>query len=650
MGFFSFFRQHQKQNEEGASISVGSRSLASMISSQAYPALQNSSFWACVTNLCREFATIPLHLYQRDGRTRTVMPDGPLAYVMEHPCPYMSAYSWRFLMGFNFEIHGVAMAIIERTMAGDVRALYPVSPRMMTPVWTDGRLSWIYSGTGQTFADSDVLRFFNTPAGTTQVLCPVEYAERDLEVGRSSQDLQRNYFKNGTLLGSTLTVPKGTSQDLKDQLKGMLLGQYSGTGNGYKTMIIEDSMKFDVIHLDDKDTAKMEAAQSWTLLEVARRFGVPPFFIGDLTKATYANSEQQGTQLVLYALQPRFVSWETTLRSLCAKGQYFKFNLGGLMRGDHATRSAFYHNAIMDGWMSINEVRELEDLNPVPDGDRHFFPLNYTTLANVGAATADPAYQQASGPASPASPIEEKRQRDRAFLEAVKTVTKSSRSEIENVIRKQLKAEIETLKSLVAEGKTSDDIVKAFETFAHSIEAHYGEEYYPIYQSIMTRLLPIVQKQIGSAADINSDAMDAYAGKYAQSMSGRHATNRVNDASNAISGKDMTQVSDAVDSLTDGWLEVVPKDESQEETARAGNAFDVFLFGALGLAYMHVVAGADACEFCQGLDGKVVSVNGTIVRKGTTSTDGAGNVMTIHRNLKHPPFHTHCNCGVAPGK
>lgn len=643
------FRRREKQ-EESFPVSVGGSGYNDMGLSSKDQALEDSAFWCCIINLCRTFATLPIHQYGSKGGRREVLQAGIIPRLLRNPCPYLTSYQWRFIMAFNFEMHGAAYAVLERSSVGAVIAMYPVSPNSMAPVWVKGQLKYRISSTGEHLEAKDVLVLSNTQIGFTTILSPSAYAKKDLQVGRSAKVLQTNYYKRGTTIGGVVTVPKGTDKDVKDQIRVMFSNEFAGEHNSYKVAVLEDMIKYEPIRLTENDSKKLNEAQNWTLQEVCRRFGVPPFFAGDMSKATYANSEQQGTHLVQYSIQPRATSWEGSLNAtLCGDGEYIKFSMGGLMRGDHASRSAFYHAAILDGWMTVNEVRDLEDLNPVREGDVLMFPMNYTSLAN--AIDSKPYGEQLEQVSEPGT-LTEKRKNDMSFLSEAQAVTRTSRAKIESIIRKQLKAEISEIKRLVAtnQGQGIQRILDDFKIYCDKIAKEYGQEYVPVFQGIINRLAPIVQKQVKTGSDMSDEAMGSYAAKYAVSMAGRHGMARVSDIQRALAGKPETEAEDAVEDLTQQWIASVPVEESREETQRSGNAFNVFLFASLGVTYMHVVASADACDFCQKLDGQVVEVNGTILDKGSSVDDGAGNVRVISKNMKHPPFHGHCECGVAPGK
>jgi phage portal protein BeeE len=128
--------------------------------------------------------------------------------------------------------------------------------------------------------------------------------------------------------------------------------------------------------------------------------------IQDLTRSTYSNIEVQGTEFVQHCLLPHLKRWEAAIsRDLIVDDEtYFaEHSVSGLLRGDHASRSAYYVSALQNGWMTINEIRELENLNPIgPEGDKHFVQLNMTTLDKVGAEPPAPAAEAEDSPADDA--------------------------------------------------------------------------------------------------------------------------------------------------------------------------------------------------------------------------------------------------------
>jgi hypothetical protein len=137
----------------------------------------------------------------------------------------------------------------------------------------------------------------------------------------------------------------------------------------------------------DRRRVVMETRQ-YQVIEICRAFRVPPHMIQMLDRSTFNNIEVQGTEFVQHCLLPHLKRWEAAIsRDLIVDDEkYFaEHSVSGLLRGDHASRSAYYVSALQNGWMTVNEIRELENLNPIgPQGDQHFIQLNMTTLEKAG--------------------------------------------------------------------------------------------------------------------------------------------------------------------------------------------------------------------------------------------------------------------------
>ena len=644
MSIFSFLKKDKTQS----SISVGQT--ANYLGRKDYPALANSAFWACLADIVRTFGTMPWKLYKEGTPSKTEITDrnNPIKYLMNHPAPYLNGVEWRMIMAFNFEMFGQAMAIIRRRGA-TLTALLPVSPNLMVPYWVnnDTTLTWRYAPTGEVFADSELLRFTNLPTGYATVLDPSFYAREDIDVMQNEKKLQAAYYKNGATIGGILTVPKGTSKEYKEQLKAILASMYSGIENSHKSMVLEDNMKYEPIHLENGDITKMKEATSMSNQEVFNRF------FGPDAGATYANAEQKGIEKVK-ALLPRFIVWETAFDELLPDGISNKFNLSGLMRADSATQMNVICTGINNGLYTINEGRALLDYPPVEGGDTIRVPLNYGTLEPDGTIKNPNTTQQTLNPfdlpldtppvEQPAEPQEQKESanKDQLFLEAVAQPAKTARNAIEAIMRKQVKSYIQTVNDLQGKGSAIGDLSSLFWGTVKGDNKTYGNEYTDIIKQVMNKLVPIIKTAVGSQKDLNQSALDAYSGSLGQSLASRFGGDCSKDLSGAKTAEDIAHILDL-------WLDR-PTSEAEDATNRFSNASQVFLYGQLGLKYMHVVAAPDSCEFCQKLDGKVVEVNGAILKKGQEDEDGAGNIRIIKHDYKHPPFHTYCHCTVAPGE
>lgn len=646
--------------KDSISVSVGKTlGWADLMSFDKDKALENSAFWICLMNLARTFGSLPIHAYTRlPNGTRSTDTNSPEAILLRHPCPYMNPYAFRFCMSINFELYGVAYAKIIRSTVGKPIALHPIASTLVIPTVSDGRLGYQYSPTGEIIPKRDMLVILNLTANGILPLSPLEYVRKDLAVADAAKVMQHNWFSRGTMLGGIVKVPASTNKTTKDEIREQFQTGFGGSANSFKTAVIPDNTSYEPVKIDSK-TAEFQEAQKWTVSEVARRFGVPEAFAGGSVKETYANAEQRGIDLVQYAILPRSVAWQDAINDALFPhdaSRYVKINLNGLLRGDAATRSAYYHNALMDGWMSANDVRSFEDMDPIEYGDLYMVPMNYVPRS-VAATTNPYTYQGITttnesqiGRIASKPMFDARRMEDLFYMAERSAASASQRKAIEKLARRQLAKEIKALEDLLASGTNSADLLEQFRLATEKIAREFGDRYVEAFSAIAKKIQPIVQRQVKTGASIDADAFDKFVKAYGYAASDRHASARVFALSKSIEGLPDDQVGDAVSDATQNWVATVPNHEAQTETNRSSNAMTVFLYGALGVSVMHVVATSDACEFCKKLDGRAVEVNGYVLKAGENVDDGEGNVMHISKSKKHPPFHDGCECSVAPGR
>jgi len=644
--------------KDAISVSVGkSLDWTDLMSFNRDKALENSAFWICLVNLARTFGALPMHAYTRlDNGTRSTDGKSAEAILLKHPCPHMNPYAFRFAMSLNFELYGVAYAKIHHSTTGKPIALYPIASTLVQPTIKDGALFYLYSVTGEYISRKDMLVVMNLTTNGIMPLAPLDYIKQDLAVADAAKTMQHNWFSRGTMLGGIVKVPANTPKETKDEIRTSFQVGFGGSGNSFKTAVIPDNTTYEPVKIDSK-SAEFQEAQKWTVAEVARRFGVPEAFAGGSIRETYANAEQRGIDLVQYSLLPRSVAWQDAFNDalfLHNDTRYVKLNLNGLLRGDAATRSAYYHNALMDGWMSANDVRSLEDMDPIDFGDLYMVPMNY--VPRKVAATTNPYTYQAMTRESRGehehTPIiqDEKKLEEKAYMAERSAVAASQRKAIERLARKQLKVEIDALQALVDSGISASELLEKFRQATEKIAREFGDQYVAAFSAIAKKIQPIVQRQVRTGTPVDADAFDRFIKTYAYAASDRHGASRCSALEKSLNGISDDQVRDTVATATQEWIANVPNRQAAEETNRSSNAMTVFLFAALGVTYMHVVASADSCEFCHRLDGRVVEVNGNVLSKGEDVDDGSGNIMHISKSKKHPPFHTGCECSVAPGR
>ena len=341
---------------------------------------ENSAFWCCITLLCTTYATLPFIPYE-DGSYRAMSRDRILYDLIENPNPYMRHYDFMYVMGLNFELHGSAIAVIHRASNGIPIGLYPVATSCVYANWKDGDL--VYTITGDngtaTYRREDLLIINNTPAGYDCVLSPLNYSESGLDLSKKAKQLQSDYYDGGSVLGKLIKVPDRIYNTQKEEIKSIF-----DSSRKYRNIVLPDNISVETIKADGESVSKLIEAQSWDGLEVSRRVRVPKCYLGD-TSGGYGNMEQQSLQLVRDCLSPRCKAWEMAWKAdVCGENEYVKFNLNSLMRADHSTRATWYREMLTHGVYSVNEVRALEDLEPIgKEGDVHYFQSGFADIKDI---------------------------------------------------------------------------------------------------------------------------------------------------------------------------------------------------------------------------------------------------------------------------
>ena len=311
---------------------------------------------------------------QADGE-RVRADDHPLARVIRQPNEHQSGVAFREAMTAAVLLHGNAYARIETNTAGDIAALHPMDPRAVTVVsLPSGRYRYDYTdkqGNVQRLLESEVFHL----ADRTEPDCIVgksriRIARDTLGLGLSLRDHGAATFRNGARPSGILTAPKAIGDVQADDIKAKWKSMYGGQNQG-DIAVLGGELTYQSIAMNLED-AQWIAAQQFTVTEVARIFRVPPTMLQDLSHASYSNTAELGQQFVRYSLARWIAMWEAEMaRQLLGpigrKRYLAEHSVEGLLRGAPEQRAAFYQSAIASGWMTVNEVRRLENLPPLRD-------------------------------------------------------------------------------------------------------------------------------------------------------------------------------------------------------------------------------------------------------------------------------------------
>ena len=366
-------------------------------------AMQMTAVYSCVRILAEAVAGLPLNLfhYLPDGGKEKSY-DHPLYRLLhDEPNPEMSSFVFRETLMTHLLLWGNAYAQIIRNGKGEVVALYPLMPNRMT-VDRDqsGQLYYSYNrssdeaptmkGSTVILKPNDVLHIPGLGFDGLVGYSPIAMAKNAIGMAIACEEYGAKFFANGAAPGGVLEHP-GTIKD-PQRVREAWQSQFGGSGNSNKIAVLEEGMKYTPIGISPEQAQFLET-RKFQINEIARIFRVPPHMVGDLEKSSFSNIEQQSLEFVKYTLDPWVIRWEQsimrTLLSPEEKTRYFvKFNLEGLLRGDYASRMSGYATARQNGWMSANDIRELENLDRIPaeeGGDLYLINGNMLPLANAGA-------------------------------------------------------------------------------------------------------------------------------------------------------------------------------------------------------------------------------------------------------------------------
>ena len=366
-------------------------------------AMQMTAVYSCVRILSEAIASLPLHLYRynEDGGKEKAI-DHPLYFLLhDEPNPEMTSFVFRETLMTHLLLWGNAYAQIIRNGKGEIVALYPLMPdRMTVDRDENGQLYYEYQtssddaptmkGSTVILRPPDVLHIPGLGFDGLVGYSPIAMAKNAIGMAIACEEFGAKFFANGANPSGVLEHP-GTLKD-PAKVRDSWNAAFGGSSNAHKVAVLEEGLKYTPISISPNEAQFLET-RKFQIDEIARIFRVPPHMVGDLEKSSFSNIEQQSLEFVKYTLDPWVSRWEQAMvRSLLSQTEkpiyFLKFNVDGLLRGDYQSRMNGYATARQNGWMSANDIRELENLDRIPaeeGGDLYLINGNMLPLKDAGA-------------------------------------------------------------------------------------------------------------------------------------------------------------------------------------------------------------------------------------------------------------------------
>ncbi|SFS05942.1 phage portal protein [Anaeromicropila populeti] len=375
-------------------------------------AMQTTAVYSCVRILAEAIASLPLHIYKYSDTGKEMVYDHPLYSILHNePNNEMTSFVFRETLMSHLLIWGNAYAQVIRDGGGRVIGLYPLLPnKVEVERGGNGQLFYIYSKdsdenpnfkkNGEFYLkQEDVLHIPGLGFDGLVGYSPIAMAKNAVGMTLACEEYGASFFANGANPGGVLEHP-GVLKDPK-KVRDSWNSVYRGTNNAHKVAVLEEGMKYQQIGIPPEEAQFLET-RKFQINEVARLYRIPPHLVGDLEKSSFSNIEQQSLEFVKYTLDPWVIRWEQSLQKALLlpqeKQEYFiKFNVDGLLRGDYQSRMNGYAIGIQNGFLSPNDVRKLENLNPIPEaegGNLYLINGNMTKLKEAGAFAEDTISQK----------------------------------------------------------------------------------------------------------------------------------------------------------------------------------------------------------------------------------------------------------------
>ena len=372
--FLFLFRARDKPQDAVSAATTFSFGMAgSGKSVNARTAIQVSTVYACVRVIAETVASLPFSVFEQDKTGSQKALDHPLYRILhDEPNPEMTSFVWREAMLTHLLLWGNSYSQILRAGRGSVIGLYPLLPDHMEVDRDDkGKLTYTYSTTSGEqvkLRPEDVLHIPGLGFDGIMGYSPIAVERNAVGLSIAAEEFGGKFFGNGATPSGILTHPN-TVKNPK-ALRESWMEAYGGSSNANRVAILEEGMTFTRISMPNNEAQFLET-RKFQVEEICRIYRVPPHMIADLEHATFSNIEHQSIDFAVHCIRPWLVRIEQSVnRALFSekeKGRFYcQFNLDGLMRGSYKERMEGYSIARQNGWMTANDIRNLENQNPIP--------------------------------------------------------------------------------------------------------------------------------------------------------------------------------------------------------------------------------------------------------------------------------------------
>lgn len=612
-------------------------------------ALGLSAVWACVRVISETLASLPLFFYERLEKGKSKVYDQYYNLLHVSPNPEQSAFQFKEQAQVHLCTYGNAYAQKIEDRGGRIKELWPLDPERMIKIErVGGQLVYTYSqsnGPDKKLTRKDVLHIPGLGYDGIKGYAPIELLKNEFGMALAAKRYGAEFYKNSGAPGGYIGMPNRLKDDkaLK-RLKNSWENKHAKWGEKHRVAILEDGAEWKSVTVPPEH-AQFIQSMKFSTTDIARIYRVPPHLIADLERATFSNIEHQGIEFVVHTMRPWLVRWEQALLLQLLvpseRQRYFwEFSVDALLRGDIQARAQAYRTFREIGVMSANEIRSLENMNPISDGDVYYVPMNWVP-------TDQPIEKQEPEMVSALLPKETRQLRSATARHRISTAyERVFRDAVARIISKEAR-DIKRDGIKVLGTRNADEFDVWLDEYYRKLPEYIRKVITPVYRSLSEAIRGELSEEIDIDAGITPED-EEFVGAFVGGYIGRHIgksrleINKAIDAAGDVGVDPATIVSDRVGQ----WAENRPPQDALNETVRGSNAFakNMYLFAGV-LALRWVALGAKSCPFCQSMDGTVVSIRDDFAFAGENLPVGDED-MRINGNIGHPPLHKGCVCQI----
>lgn len=622
-------------------------------------AMRSTAVFACVRVLSESEASLPLITYERlpaGGKRRAV---NHALYQLLHdlPNPEMTAIEFREVLTGHAALRGNGLAEIEFNSAGAVKALWPLRPDKVERLerLSGGKLVYVYRMPDNTLVGLPAERVFHVKGPSSDGLwgySPIRVAMEAVGLALATEEFGARFFGNGARPGVVLEHPGKLSQAAYERLKESYTTEHEGLSNAHRAKILEEGMKIHEIGVAP-DEAQFLETRKFQVREIARLYRMQPHMIQDLEQATFSNIEHQGIEFVTHTLRPWLVRWEQAIyRNLMTpmeRTNFFAEHLvDGLLRGDIQSRYQAYAIGRQNGWFNADDIRELENMNPLPEGQgqTYLVPLNMVPADQVSAvrglrAAGDPETRAADETRARIKNLMQSRNRlggtyRRLIDEAAARVVKRETADVARAARKHL-------------GKGgADDFTTWLTDFYRDHQEFFIRQFLPVLMSYAEQVGLLVGAELSK--DPDGGDIETYVRDYVRQLARQHGDISLAMLENTLhrAADEAIEPVQAIDDELAVWEAGRAQKIAQRESVGFGNALAIALYGLAGVQRLYwASSGGETCPYCKRLDGKTVGINRPFLPAGASLEGNEGDAPLVPINdVMHAPAHQGCDCVI----